>query len=361
MINGKEVYGTGIYSTEANSMIADKVDIEGFLDICISGLPTYADGTTARYLWFYDSGNAPVGGLLGISRTLSQATFPVPTSAKYVSFSIKQRSATAVVDLDTIQVESGTLPSPYVAYKEGIVQINSMDFKAGVNESVPPKTSGKDGLFFGDSITETASISEDGLTYTEGTRSNWPLFAKTHLGITYKNYARSGASYKDQAIVGDVRKSLSAQINMALANGETADIVVVSAGANDGSASLGNYDTAMAKTTLASLDRSLLYEAIRWAMWTIRSNYPNAVCFAATPIHRASSEPINNLNTAIIKMANRYNFIVIDATNESGIVKDFEVVGAQGRYLYDGLHPDVNGQQLMADLYSSVILNYFNH
>ena len=364
IITRKEVYSNGTFSVQADSAISGYIDIPvgSGVDLYISGLTPYATGMD-RYIWFYTDAKATIGTLQNIDNLIGEKYFTIPENARYVAFSIYQRKTSAeTINLDTIQVEFGAVKTDYVPFKQGISRIDALPIAADFGDIViTPKTSGKKLLIFGDSISETASISEDGLTYTEGNRSNWPAFAKAPLAITYKNYARSGARYKDQAIVGDVRKSLSAQINMALANGETADIVVVSAGANDGSASLGNYDTAMAKTTLVSLDRSLLYEAIRWTMWKIRTNYPNAVCFAATPIHRASAEPISDLNTAIIKMANRYNFIVIDATNKSGIVRDFEIAGAQGRYLYDGLHPGTSGQQLMADLYASEIAHYYNH
>ena len=367
IITGKEVYTNGTFSVQAYSAASGYIEIpeDNGGDLFVSGLTAYATGMD-RYTWFYDENMATIGTLQNIDNLLTEKYFAIPPTARHFAFSIFQRKTSAeTINLDTIQVEFGAVKTDFVPYQQGISKIDALpiavDFGDFGDIVMTPKTSGKKALIFGDSISETASISEDGLTYTEGTRSNWPAFAKPPLGINYKNYSRSGASYKDQAIAGDVRKSLSAQINMALANAETADIIVVSAGANDGGASLGNYDTAMAKTTLASLDRSLLYEAIRWVMWTIRTNYPNAVCFAATPIHRASAEPINDLNTAIIKMANRYNFIVIDATNKSGIVRDFEIAGLQGRYLYDGLHPGTSGQQLMADLYASEIAHYYNH
>ena len=58
-------------------------------------------------------------------------------------------------------------------------------------------------------------------------------------------------------------------------------------------------------------------------------------------------------------MANRYNFIVIDATNESGIIREFETSGESGRYLYDGLHPNAEGSMRIAKLYANTILSHF--
>jgi lysophospholipase L1-like esterase len=115
----------------------------------------------------------------------------------------------------------------------------------------------------------------------------------------------------------------------------------------------------MSKTSLEELDRTNLYEAIRWAMWTLKTHYPDAVCFVATPIQRADREPIPELTEAIIKMANRYNFIVIPAESESGIIRDNEVWEAEGHDLIDGLHPNENGQKKLAKLYCSYILKHY--
>jgi lysophospholipase L1-like esterase len=122
---------------------------------------------------------------------------------------------------------------------------------------------------------------------------------------------------------------------------------------------MGTYEEAMAKTTLADLDRTKLYEALRWAMWTLREKYVDAAFFVGLPIQRASREHVDAILEAIKKMANRYNFIIIDATNESGIIREFETSGAEGRYLKDGLHPNAAGAKKMAKLYSNVIIRNF--
>lgn len=248
------------------------------------------------------------------------------------------------------------LPNPY--FKTMAMEDNLVKRVSGIRESLCP-TRGKTALFFGDSITETATISDDGTEYVEGTRKNWPTYAKNVLELgSMTNFAKSGAAYKDRDGVLEQQK-ISVQINSALSNNLPADIVVISAGANDGSSRIGSYETAMSKTTLEDLDRSILYEAIRWAMWKLRTAYPDAVCFAATPIQRADREPIESVTEAITKMAHRYNFIVIPAQDESGIIRENEVWEAEGHDLIDGLHPNENGQKKMANLYSRYILDAF--
>jgi len=211
-------------------------------------------------------------------------------------------------------------------------------------------------LAFGDSITETANVLDDG-TYTEGVRSNWPKFIGAMIASnSIKSYAKSGASFREYVGQQDWQK-ISHQVERAGAHGIAADIIVIAAGTNDGTANLGDYATAMGKATLNDLDRTKTIESMRWAFWTIRTLYPNADCFAVLPIQRADVESSDRqtLLDAISRMAKRYNFVVIDAHNESGIVKDFEVWNAAGRDLYDGLHPAVSGQIKMAKLISSKI------
>ena len=54
----------------------------------------------------------------------------------------------------------------------------------------------------------------------------------------------------------------------------------------------------------------------------------------------------------IIKMAETYDLIVVDAYAESGIVSQFENFDASGRYLYDGLHPNEAGKKLLGKFWA---------
>lgn len=216
-------------------------------------------------------------------------------------------------------------------------------------------------LLFGDSITQTGDV--DNGDFGLGFRTNWPDYAFGYLSMTQlRNYAKSGASFREYVGQTDWQK-ISHQVTQASTNNETPDVIVVSAGTNDGTANLGSYNTAMGKATLGDLDRSLTIEAMRWAFWTIRTEWPDAVCFAALPLQRADAETADRiaLLDAIEQMAGRYGFVLIDAHRESGIVKDFEVWGGVGRDLYDGLHPQTSGQQKQAALYTRVIKTALNY
>lgn len=207
-------------------------------------------------------------------------------------------------------------------------------------------------LVFGDSIfTQLGSYSP--IDYL-------PSYFGVNASNIY-NYAYSGASYKDSASHTDQRQNVSYQISQAISDAINPDIIIIQVATNDGVISLGDYATAMSKTLLTDLDKTKLYEAIRYAYWQIRTSFPNAVCYSCTPIQRADTEPsaLTDLYNAIITMSSRYNFIVIPFHSQSGIVKDFEVINGEGRDLKDGLHPynvvNASGDIKMAKLLCKVI------
>lgn len=320
---------------------------------------TYTTNIREGYnIVFFDSTGKLIEGLNIESGWSYKFKTPDNINIKTMSFTISKK----MLEDDIMLIKSEKLPDKYIQF-EYILSDKIKLHEDVKHELLSHKTTeGKKMLVFGDSITETATISEDGLSYKEGTRSNWLKYSKDYLKLgEVKNYARSGASYKDQNIVGDRRKSISEQINMAIANGFKPDLIVISAGTNDNDGGLvGNYDTAIKKENLENLERNNFYEALRWSFLKIRTNYPDAICFACTPTQRASTEQPPALIEAIIKMAKRYNFIIIDNLNESGIIKDFEVNGGEGRDLYDGLHPKESGQIKISENINRTILNYLN-
>lgn len=363
IVIGEEVYSNGTFSAESKSAHTGYVEIPSLNNgsVYISGLTAYASGI-GRYVWFYDSDKLTIGTSERIPIDSTEELFIIPDEAKYLAFSIYQRKTSAeIVDLSNIQVELSVKKSAYTEYKTSIITLNGYTLTTNSTMTTPPKTKGKNLLVFGDSISETATVSDDGSTYTEGLRSNWPAFSRVSLQIGQMwNYAKSGAKYKDWE-TQTARQKISHQITTAIANNRPADLIVIAAGTNDNNDIMGNYATAMSKSTLNDLDRTNLYEALRWAFWTLHLNYPNAICFVVLPIQRALREQPVELITAITMMAKRYNFIIIDALSESGIVREFEIIDAAGRDLYDGLHPNSSGQLKMSELINSAILNYLNN
>lgn len=363
IIIGKEVYSDGTFRSEANSAITEYIALPSNCgSVYISGLTVYVTGID-RYIWFYDENYVKIGSSTTISKTLTEKSYNVPANAKYLAFSIYQRKTSLeVVNLNSIQVDIG-IKRDYSDYQQGNKTLNGLPYLLSYGNQLISKTYGKTLLTFGDSITETANISEDGATYTEGSRDNWPVIVKGNMRFgNLWNYAKSGATFKDQNVVGNIRLSISQQIQLAINNNRSGDVVVIAAGTNDGSNGvIGDYTTAMAKATLNDLDRTKLYEAVRWCFWKIRESYPSAICFAIIPIQRASTEQPEALIEAITKMAKRYNFIIIDALNESGIIREYEIIGSNGRFLYDGLHPNASGRLMISRLISAKIKNTLDY
>lgn len=219
-------------------------------------------------------------------------------------------------------------------------------------------------LAFGDSITTTMTIGADGeLTDTVG-QTNWVTYSKTYLELSnVYNYAVSGAAFRQRDGVATYQY-LKNQIELAISKAKPIDFIVVSAGTNDWDEFYTDteYQTTLDITDMATVDMTKVYQAIRWSFWKIRQAYPDKLCFYAIPIQRADETKAKyDFLQRIKRIAQMYNFIIIDAWGESGIIKDFEVWQGAGRYLTDGLHPNTNGKQLMSKLYNKVILNTMKH
>jgi len=352
VIAGYEVYNDGRIIKESNSAVSDYIRVRGHETLYINNLPIFSGNN--RFYAFYDAEKNVVSSGKTIDKGTKTATISIPSNAYYLVFTVYQRWKSGSKDYTTTVVSFNGIQG-YTPVRTSVTDAQGNAF------SYRKPTYGRKMLIFGDSITETSSMDDNGGNYEEGVRVNWPKYICAYLEIfNFKNYAKSGATYKDNGS-STYRQNVSEQIALAMADSSNDDaaIVVVSLGTNDGAASIGDYDTAMSKATLEELDRTNLYEALRWSMWTLRSKYEGAVFFAGLPIQRAANEQPDEMLEAIRKMANRYNFIVIDATNESGIIREFETSGESGRYLYDGLHPNAEGSMRIAKLYANTILSHF--
>jgi lysophospholipase L1-like esterase len=351
--NGYEVYGDGSLSVYPNAVASDYIDVTGLSKLTISGLQSNTEFN--RYYAFYDSNKTSVLNRQFSGNTVS---FTIPSNAKYFRFSLLQRTATTFDGGNTVQVESGSTATSYEAYKQGVSAINGIE----IVKSLPTTPSnisrayGAKYLFFGDSITETSNV-EQGIFTDTSYRSNYPKFAKDMLKMSdFKNYARSGASFMEYN--GQLTwQKISHQIDTAITNAENPDIIVLACGTNDSNINLGDYTTAMSKD-IGALDRTNTAESMRWALYQIRQKFPSATCFYCTQLQRADVETTDRetANNLMVKLAKRYGFNVIDTMYNSGIVRDFELWQANGRYLSDGLHPNVAGQQVQANYIVSQII-----
>lgn len=359
-LNGFEIYSDGRLLAQATSITSTPILVRGLANVSISGLVQNPE--IVRYGVFKDVAGT-VLSVIQIEKTATSATITVPLSAKTFQFSIKQRSA-STPDLNIVQVESGTNITAYEAYVRGFNTINGIPVVASGSSTASQSVSrafGAKYLMFGDSITQTGDVDNGDITGTTF-RSNWPKFAKDMLKMSdYKNYARSGASFREYT--GQLTwQKISHQVQTAITNAENPDVIVLACGTNDANTILGTYETAMSKN-IVDLDLANTAEAMRWALYKIKEHFPNAVCFYCTQLQRADVETADRetANNLMVKLAKRYGFNIIDCMNESGIVKDFEVWQANGRYLSDGLHPNVSGQQVQANLIVSRIIERMSY
>lgn len=302
---------------------------------------------------------------------VTEFTFLTPSDCAFVGYTWLTSKTGDNATEETQQIEIGDDATEYEAPKKGINAINEIGdddiIEYPIVANYAPTTAvkpndavskgyldarmigsryilliAKTGLILGDSITETLNING-------AARSNWPIFFKKITGADYHNYAKSGASFANFDYEYP-EQQISVQIQHAIDAGENPDFIIISIGTNDFARSHGDYATAMSKATIGDLDLTLSVEAARYAFWTCRAQWPNAPCFYVMPIQRASLDIFDQpVYDDFRRMAERYGFIVIETGKECGIVRDFEVTGAEGRDLIDGLHPKVPGQIKMAN------------
>lgn len=139
------------------------------------------------------------------------------------------------------------------------------------------------------------------------------------------------------------------------------DVFVFSMGTND--INLGNAAEALKGENLDEIDLTTMAGGARWSIQTITEHFPNCRVFLCTPIQTGSPEH-NKLNLRKIEILKEicraFSVQVIDCYANSGISEKYEVWNARGRYLKDGLHPDIEGQQLMGRyIAKEILINYF--
>ena len=125
------------------------------------------------------------------------------------------------------------------------------------------------------------------------------------------------------------------------------DVFAFAMGTNDDVNSLGSPKAALEGKRLDNIDLFTEAGAIRWCVQTIAGNFPECRIFLLTPIQAADpahNEKNREICRTIKEIAAGMAVQVIDTFSECGICEKFEVIGGEGRYLRDGLHPMENGQ-----------------
>ena len=142
------------------------------------------------------------------------------------------------------------------------------------------------------------------------------------------------------------------------------DVFAFAMGTNDAADCLGDAEKALRGKELdGNPDIDLFTEAgaMRWCIQTISENFPDARIFVLTPIQAA--DPAHNakierqISEVFTKITGGMSVQLIDCFHGAGICEKFEVVGGEGRYLRDGLHPKENGQELEGSFVAAQIKN----
>lgn len=143
------------------------------------------------------------------------------------------------------------------------------------------------------------------------------------------------------------------------------DIFAFAMGTNDLEEFIGDPEKALTGKELSgngNIDLFTEAGAARWCIQTIAERFPACRIFVMTPLQTA--DPVHNQKTEKVigclkKICRGLSVQVIDAYKKSGICEKFEVVGGRGRYLKDGLHPDVEGQALEGAFAAKEIRNNY--
>lgn len=141
------------------------------------------------------------------------------------------------------------------------------------------------------------------------------------------------------------------------------DIFAFAMGTNDALECLGDPEKALTGKALegnSSIDLFTEAGAARWCIQRIMEEFPHCRVFILTPLQTATPEHNQkNLKTIEIlrQIAGGMSAQVIDCFKGCGICEKFEVIGGQGKYLRDGLHPDIPGQMLQGKFAAKEIRN----
>lgn len=130
------------------------------------------------------------------------------------------------------------------------------------------------------------------------------------------------------------------------------DIFAFAMGTNDSDECLGDTEKALTGKSLENNDDVDLFTeagAARWCIQRIMEEYPTCRVFILTPIQTATpkhNKKIEKTVEVLRKIAAGMSAQIVDCFNNCGICEKFENIDGAGKYLRDGLHPDVAGQIL---------------
>lgn len=353
--------GKYIEAATGNILTASALKLSGIMEIkpssmiAMSGLPNIHNAI--GYIWYAEDLVTKIG-FGSTSANVNTATILVPSNAYGFQHTVFTGKSGEVYNPNTIQVELSATPTAYEPFKYVITKIEGLGVKPDGDLELRLPTEDEDAGVIGDSITATAGA--DGSPVSGG---SWVTVAFPLLKAKYHNYALSGAHIEDFAATYPMQK-MSAQIDAMIASGIDFKFIVVSIGINSLNVADNDYETTMAKP-FNTLDITKVMDAMRINFHRIVEAFPNAVLFYGTPMQAIKSGAANEQLTQrkVINqfklMAQTFNFKIIDAFEEVGIIRDFEVKDAPGRYLTDGLHPNAAGKEKQGKYYANQIITQY--
>ncbi len=352
---GKEIsFETGAAIDSATSAISGLIEVVGWTAVTVSGL---AATTFDRFFVWLAADRSTIVAFDYVDKAAGAFTRARPDGAAFFRFDVYRRQ----VDYGSpagIQVQKGTAATPFEPFR--IDKVVSLGGKAFAAPPAEDRWAGKRYGLFGDSITQTERPDQNKTSYgSAAARRNWvdAFFAEMRPASLH-NYALAGAHIASLGVLDPFQK-LHRQIDQAIADGRSFDVVIISMLTNDiGShfdpsinLDLGSYASAMA-VDYNGLVETISMQAFRKALYRITQQWPDAVIGWMTPLQRAAFTPeiMRPIIDDFARMAGRYGCDVIDQFASSGVVADFEILDGVGRDLLDGLHPMLSGMLKQARL-----------
>lgn len=220
------------------------------------------------------------GGVNFIFRKTNANTkkIKVTISTGGLNKSIKEIAQSLFVNIST---------KPYLLRNNYNKLLKYKEFDVNVPYKEVDKLKGITIVTFGDSITSNGSTSSDG---------PWPLYIQQKAPVMVVNYARGSALFSNRATTDNAsldnttvaNNVVSVQVRQMIAAGIVPDIVVLTGGTNDASATLpiGSFATAIAQypTNVDSLDLQEFYNVAIWAIAKLKAVNPYVEIYFATPI-----------------------------------------------------------------------------
>lgn len=197
--------------------------------------------------------------------------------------------------------------------------------------------------FLGDSITEGAGTSSPDRMFT--------MLIEREYGAICQNYGIGGTRIARQK-TATVEKWDRDFISRVPEMDADADIVVVFGGTND----FGHGDAPLG--TMSDRTPYTFYGALHCLYTALTEKYPGVPIVVLTPLHRITEDiptgdnkpaPVGTLKeyvNIIREVAEYYSLPVLDLFKESGLQPKISVI--QQKYIPDGLHPNDDGNAILA-------------